>query len=96
MPPHRYLINLRLDFAEKLLIKGEITIAEIAYMSRFSGPKPFGYHDEEIQRKNADGAAVREIIVAGFSVGRQADTAKGRSKRVAETARPRTAMRVPL
>ncbi|MEZ2221749.1 helix-turn-helix domain-containing protein [Rhizobium sp. RCC_161_2] len=36
MPPHRYLINLRLDFAEKLLIDGEIAIAEIAYMSGFS------------------------------------------------------------
>ncbi|WEO69573.1 helix-turn-helix domain-containing protein [Rhizobium rhizogenes] len=36
MPPHRYLINLRLDFAEKLLIDGEIAIAEIAYMTGFS------------------------------------------------------------
>ncbi|QND46652.1 helix-turn-helix transcriptional regulator (plasmid) [Rhizobium lusitanum] len=36
MPPHRYLINLRLDFAEKLLIDGEIAIAEIAYMAGFS------------------------------------------------------------
>ncbi|MBB3609425.1 AraC family transcriptional regulator [Rhizobium sp. BK602] len=36
MPPHRYLINLRLDFAEKLLIEGEIAIAEIAYMAGFS------------------------------------------------------------
>jgi len=36
MPPHRYLINLRLDFAEKLLVDGEIAIAEIAYMAGFS------------------------------------------------------------
>ncbi|MGN6775285.1 helix-turn-helix domain-containing protein [Rhizobium sp.] len=36
MPPHRYLINLRLDFAEKLLTEGEIAIAEIAYISGFS------------------------------------------------------------
>jgi AraC family transcriptional regulator len=35
MPPHRYLINLRLDFAEKLLVDGEIAIAEIAYMTGF-------------------------------------------------------------
>lgn len=35
MPPHRYLINLRLDFAEKLLVDGEIAIAEIAYMAGF-------------------------------------------------------------
>ena len=33
MPPHRYLINLRLDLAEKLLTEGEIAIAEIAYIS---------------------------------------------------------------
>lgn len=36
MPPHRYLINLRLDLAEKLLVGGEITIAEIAYICGFS------------------------------------------------------------
>ena len=36
MPPHRYLINLRLDLAEKLLTEGEIAIAEIAYISGFS------------------------------------------------------------
>ncbi|MFK0165094.1 helix-turn-helix domain-containing protein [Rhizobium sp. NPDC090279] len=36
MPPHRYLINLRLDFAEKLLVEGEIPIAEIAYLAGFS------------------------------------------------------------
>ncbi|AYG69795.1 MULTISPECIES: AraC family transcriptional regulator [unclassified Rhizobium] len=36
MPPHRYLINLRLDMAEQLLAEGEISIAEIAYMAGFS------------------------------------------------------------
>jgi AraC family transcriptional regulator len=36
IPPHRYLINLRLDFAEKLLVDGKIAIAEIAYLSGFS------------------------------------------------------------
>ncbi len=36
MPPHRYLINLRLDFAERMLIEGEIPIAEIAYLTGFS------------------------------------------------------------
>ncbi|MFS8110968.1 AraC family transcriptional regulator [Rhizobium jaguaris] len=36
MPPHRYLINLRLDFAEKLLVEGEVPIAEIAYLAGFS------------------------------------------------------------
>lgn len=36
VPPHRYLINLRLDFAEKLLVDGEIAIAEIAYLAGFS------------------------------------------------------------
>ena len=36
MPPHRYLINLRLDRAEELLAAGEISIAEIAYVTGFS------------------------------------------------------------
>ena len=36
MPPHRYLINLRLDFAEKMLVEGEVPIAEIAYLTGFS------------------------------------------------------------
>jgi len=36
IPPHRYLINLRLDFAEKLLVDGELAIAEIAYLAGFS------------------------------------------------------------
>ncbi|MGO4832499.1 helix-turn-helix domain-containing protein [Rhizobiaceae sp. 2RAB30] len=34
--PHQYVINLRLDFAERLLIEGAMTIAEIAYSSGFS------------------------------------------------------------
>jgi AraC family transcriptional regulator len=36
MPPHRYLINLRLDLAEKLLVGGELAIAEVAYLAGFS------------------------------------------------------------
>ncbi|WP_136616630.1 MULTISPECIES: helix-turn-helix domain-containing protein [Mesorhizobium] len=36
MPPHRYLINLRLDLAEKLLADGELAIAEVAYLVGFS------------------------------------------------------------
>ncbi|MGK9167607.1 AraC family transcriptional regulator [Inquilinus limosus] len=35
-PPHRYVIGLRLTFAEKLLVEGELTIAEVAYLSGFS------------------------------------------------------------
>ncbi|MBB6413008.1 helix-turn-helix transcriptional regulator [Mesorhizobium sangaii] len=35
MPPHRYMINLRLDFAEKLLLDGELAIAEVAYLAGF-------------------------------------------------------------
>ncbi|WP_444851432.1 helix-turn-helix domain-containing protein [Neoaquamicrobium sediminum] len=35
-PPHRYVLKLRLDFAEKLLIGGDSSIAEIAYLSGFS------------------------------------------------------------
>ncbi|MFC3325170.1 helix-turn-helix domain-containing protein [Mesorhizobium cantuariense] len=36
MPPHRYLINLRLDFAEKLLVGGKLSIAQVAYLAGFS------------------------------------------------------------
>lgn len=36
MPPHRYLINLRLDFAERLLAGGEIPIAEVAHLAGFA------------------------------------------------------------
>lgn len=36
MPPHRYLINLRLAFAERLLLDGRMTIAEAAYVAGFS------------------------------------------------------------
>lgn len=36
MPPHRYLINLRLDFAERLLAGGKLSIAEVAYLAGFS------------------------------------------------------------
>ncbi|OWJ68911.1 hypothetical protein BWR60_02150 [Inquilinus limosus] len=35
-PPHRYVIGLRLSFAEKLLRTGDLAIAEIAYLSGFS------------------------------------------------------------
>lgn len=36
MPPHRYLINLRLAFAERLLVDGRVAIAEVAYLAGFS------------------------------------------------------------
>ncbi|OBQ73619.1 helix-turn-helix domain-containing protein [Mesorhizobium erdmanii] len=36
MPPHRYLINLRLDLAEKLLAGGDLATAEVAYLTGFS------------------------------------------------------------
>lgn len=35
-PPHRYLLRLRLDFAENLLIKSDLSIAEVAHLSGFS------------------------------------------------------------
>jgi len=36
MPPHRYVINLRLYFAEKLLVGGRLPLSEIAYLAGFS------------------------------------------------------------
>lgn len=35
-PPHKYLLNRRLDAAEKLLWETSMTISEVAYMSGFS------------------------------------------------------------
>ncbi len=35
-PPHKYLLRLRLDFAEKLLIESDLSIAEVAHLSGFS------------------------------------------------------------
>jgi AraC family transcriptional regulator len=35
-PPHKYLLRLRLDFAEKLLVEGDLPIAEVAHLSGFS------------------------------------------------------------
>lgn len=35
-PPHRYIVNRRLEFAAKLLIERDLTIAEVAYLSGFS------------------------------------------------------------
>jgi AraC family transcriptional regulator len=35
-PPHRYVVDQRLAFAEKLLTRGDLTIAEVAYQSGFS------------------------------------------------------------
>jgi AraC family transcriptional regulator len=34
--PHRYLVELRLEHAERLLVKGEMPIAEVAYRTAFS------------------------------------------------------------
>jgi AraC family transcriptional regulator len=35
-PPHRYILKMRLGLAEKLLVEGDSSIAEIAYLSGFS------------------------------------------------------------
>jgi AraC family transcriptional regulator len=35
-PPHRYVLRLRLDFAEKLLVESVLSIAEVAHLSGFS------------------------------------------------------------
>lgn len=35
-PPHQYVLNLRLDFAETLLLKGDMKIEEVAHYSGFS------------------------------------------------------------
>lgn len=35
-PPHRHILRLRLGFAERLLVSGELPIAEVAHLSGFS------------------------------------------------------------
>jgi AraC family transcriptional regulator len=35
-PPYRYVLNLRLDFAEALLLKGDMTIGDVAHSCGFS------------------------------------------------------------
>lgn len=35
-PPHQYVLSLRLDFAETLLLKGDMKIEEVAHYSGFS------------------------------------------------------------
>jgi len=35
-PPHRYVLERRLEYAEKLLAKTEMPVAEVAYLSGFS------------------------------------------------------------
>lgn len=40
-PPHQYVLDLRLDFAERLLLDRRITIAEIAHLCGFSSQSHF-------------------------------------------------------
>ncbi|AEH86542.1 AraC family transcriptional regulator [Mesorhizobium opportunistum] len=41
MPPHQYVIDLRLDFAERLLAESRMTIADIAHLAGFSSQSHF-------------------------------------------------------
>ncbi|WP_292191703.1 AraC family transcriptional regulator [Mesorhizobium sp.] len=41
MPPHQYVLDLRLDLAEKLLADSRMTIADIAHSSGFSSQSHF-------------------------------------------------------
>ncbi|WP_284268560.1 helix-turn-helix domain-containing protein [Mesorhizobium huakuii] len=41
VPPHQYVLDLRLDFAEKLLAETHMTIADIAHLSGFSSQSHF-------------------------------------------------------
>ena len=40
-PPHQYILDLRLDFAERLLAENRMTIADIAHLSGFSSQSHF-------------------------------------------------------
>ncbi|WP_244277622.1 helix-turn-helix transcriptional regulator [Mesorhizobium erdmanii] len=41
MPPHQYVLDLRLDLAERLLADSRMTIADIAHASGFSSQSHF-------------------------------------------------------
>ncbi len=41
MPPHQYVLDLRLDFAERLLADSRMTIADIANLAGFSSQSHF-------------------------------------------------------
>jgi AraC family transcriptional regulator len=41
MPPHQYVLDLRLDFAERLLADSRMTIADIAHLAGFSSQSHF-------------------------------------------------------
>ncbi|MFD1985803.1 helix-turn-helix transcriptional regulator [Mesorhizobium newzealandense] len=40
-PPHQYVLDLRLDFAERLLADSRMTIADIAHLAGFSSQSHF-------------------------------------------------------
>ncbi|MFC3323653.1 helix-turn-helix transcriptional regulator [Mesorhizobium cantuariense] len=41
MPPHQFVLDLRLDFAERLLADSRLTIADIAHLIGFSSQSHF-------------------------------------------------------
>ncbi len=41
VPPHQYVLDLRLDFAERLLAESRMTIADIAHLAGFSSQSHF-------------------------------------------------------
>ena len=41
LSPQDFIIHIKLKHAKKLLIKGELSIKEVAYASGFSNPKYF-------------------------------------------------------
>ncbi|MGX5826844.1 AraC family transcriptional regulator [Mesorhizobium sp. 43Arga] len=41
MPPHQYVLDLRLDFAERLLADSRMTITDIAHLAGFSSQSHF-------------------------------------------------------
>ena len=41
VPPHQYVLDQRLDFAENLLLDGRMSIAEVAHLAGFSSQSHF-------------------------------------------------------
>jgi AraC family transcriptional regulator len=55
VPPHKYIINLRLDFAQRLLVRGELTLPDIAEIAGFSDQSHLASTLKNYRGKNDDG-----------------------------------------
>jgi AraC family transcriptional regulator len=83
--PHRYLVDLRLDFAERLLLGGNLAIAEVAYLSGFSSQSHLTATMKKYRRMTPTKSAALEAAAHSVdlaSVARKRSNAAASAKRV--------------